>query len=66
VAFAPDGRTLATASSDKTAILWDLDRLNEMRETALARACQAAGTGLSREDWESYVREVPYQETCPT
>lgn len=65
VAFSPDGRTLATASSDQTVILWDLTELNGLRETALTRACQAVGGGLSREDWEIYVRDVPYQQTCP-
>jgi WD40 repeat protein len=39
VAFATDGHTLATASTDGTAILWDLTGLEWLRAYALERAC---------------------------
>jgi len=34
VAFAPDGHTLATASDDKTVLLWDLTDLTRPRRLA--------------------------------
>jgi WD40 repeat protein len=64
--FAPDSRKLVTADFGGTVILWDLVRLNDIRTTAIARACRAAGAGLSREDWAIYVGDMKHLETCPT
>jgi WD40 repeat protein len=48
VAFAPDGRTLASASADQTVILWDIDPLNDLRRELVQRACALAGRGLTQ------------------
>ena len=47
VAFAPDGHTLATASVDKTVLLWDLSGLDALRADPMERACSVTGRGLN-------------------
>jgi WD40 repeat protein len=42
VAFAPDGRTLATASDDRTVLLWDLNGLDARRTDPIARPARSA------------------------
>jgi WD40 repeat protein len=64
VAFAPDGHTLATASADKTVILWDYNGLNRIRDKLVERACRIAGRGLTTEEWSTYVPGLPWADTC--
>jgi WD40 repeat protein len=64
LSFSPDGTTLATGS-DNEVILWDLTGLNDLRRHAVQRACAIAGGPLDREQWLRYLRELPYQNTCP-
>lgn len=64
VAFAPDGRTLATGSRDGKVMLWDLAKLNDLRDRPLQQACALAGRGLTRDEWARYVAGLPYQNTC--
>ena len=49
-----------TGSSDNTARLWDLF-LDEQVELA----CRAAGRNLTIEEWQQYMGDKPYRETCP-
>ncbi|MGH3940405.1 MAG: WD40 repeat domain-containing protein [Pseudonocardiaceae bacterium] len=65
VDFAPDGRILATASFDNTAILWDLTGLNDLLDHVVERACAIAPGGLGREEWDRRIGGLPYQESCP-
>jgi hypothetical protein len=64
VAFAPDGRTVATGSRDGKVTLWDLPKLNDLRDRPLQHACTLAGRGLSRDEWARYIAGLPYQNTC--
>jgi WD40 repeat protein len=65
VAFAPDGKTLATTSEDQTVLLRDLTRLNSLRADTPRQACDLAGGGLDHEEWARYISSLPYRDTCP-
>lgn len=59
-AFAPNGSVLATAGSDGTTILWDMALLDDV----VARACGVAGGGLSPLEWQQYLPQLDYRDTC--
>ncbi len=65
VAFAPDGRALATGSRDGKVIMWDLTGLNTLRDHAVERACVITRGGLDPGEWDRYIPGLPYQGTCP-
>lgn len=51
---------MASASSDGTVILWNLDL-----EHLKAEACRTANRNLTCEEWRSYVSvDEPYRKTC--
>jgi WD40 repeat protein len=64
VAFAPNGRTLATASGDPSVILWDLPRLDSFPGGDIREACTRAGGPLDETAWDLYAPSVTYQNTC--
>ena len=65
VAFAPDGHTLATASADKTVLLWELSGLDALRADPLERACSVTGRGLNVDEWSRSVPGLAYVDSCP-
>jgi len=58
VAFSPDGHTLASCSADGTTRLWNLSV-----QSAINRICAVAG-GLTPQQWNQYISQLPYRTTC--
>ena len=65
MAFAPNGRTLATGSVDGTVILCGLRDLSIVLDHPAERACRVAGRALDRAEWARYIPGLPYRNTCP-
>ncbi|MGW2565412.1 nSTAND1 domain-containing NTPase [Streptomyces sp. NPDC001537] len=59
LAFSPDGTTLYAASAHVP-----LQRYAVDPGRAIARVCARAGSGLTREQWRTYVPDVPYRRVC--
>lgn len=64
VAFSADRRTLATGGGDDLVYLEDLSEITDARANAVTRACDRAGRGLDRSEWNRYVPGLPYERTC--
>jgi WD40 repeat protein len=64
VAFSADGRTMAAGSLDGSVILWDVGGLFDLRQHTLDVACQRAGGGLSKDEWNRYISAPSYRRAC--
>ena len=60
VAFAGDGKTLATRMRSGAVSLWDMD---SERWTELA--CSIVNRNLTREEWETFLPSESYRAVCP-
>lgn len=59
IAYSPDGMQVAIVG-DFGLLLWDMEL-----EQWMDAACRMAGRNLTPEEWRTYLREMPYQKTCP-
>ncbi len=65
VTFSPDSLRLASGSvdfngEDNSIILWDFSL-----DTWLDLACRIANRSLTQREWDRYMGDQPYHETCP-
>ncbi|BCJ47266.1 hypothetical protein GCM10010168_71450 [Actinoplanes ianthinogenes] len=67
-AFSPDGRMLAAGgvfgNLSQNVTLWDATVPRELAADPAGRACAISGRGLTAEEWNSYIPELPRQATC--
>jgi WD40 repeat protein len=59
LAFSSDGNWMVTVSSDYTIRRWHL-KLNNL----FSLACRIAGRNFSIEEWEQFLGDKPYHNTC--
>ena len=64
MAFAPNGRTLATVDGGNSVTLWSLDLLSSLADAPMEHACAITGHGLDQSEWTRYINGIPHQETC--
>jgi WD40 repeat protein len=60
LAFRPDGSTLVAVDGEEQAIAFAVSV-----EDWTAYACAIANRNLTQEEWEQYLGERPYHQTCP-
>jgi WD40 repeat protein len=60
LAFSPDGKSLAVANN-REVLLADLDF-----EAKKARMCRIINRNLTRDEWNKYLGDRPYEITCPS
>lgn len=54
---------------DKTrsiAVLWDLNEITSVRNDPIAHACAITQGGLNQFEWDQYLPDLPFEETCPS
>ncbi|MEU4155006.1 TIR domain-containing protein [Actinoplanes sp. NPDC026670] len=65
--FSGDGNTLAVGTDygwEGRLTLWDLTDLTALRTDPAALGCTITSRGLTPEEWEREIPELPYQLTC--
>lgn len=60
LAIRPDGKAIIAGLNDGRVAFWNID-VDEWR----LRACQIANRDLTIEEWERFMPDKPYRETCP-
>ena len=58
-AFTPDGRRLFIVSATGDAWVWDVGP-----DSWEGRACQIAGRSMTQAEWQLYLPDRPYRDTC--
>jgi WD40 repeat protein len=64
IAWSDDEAVFATAALGRV-LLWRIDGLLALRKNAVARACDASGGGLPRDEWDKYVQLQYPGPSCP-
>jgi WD40 repeat protein len=65
VMFSSDGKTLISAAYDGTVVEHDMSFLTMDEEELVDLICRRTGQPLSRDEWDTYLPNLPYKETCP-
>lgn len=59
VTFSPDGQMLVSTANDGSILIWNL-----AENTWKSEACRVANRNLTQIEWEHFLGELPYHETC--
>lgn len=60
LAFGPGGGTLYAAGDHAPLQTYEITP-----DRATRTVCRRVTTGLSKDDWDRYVQDVPYRRSCP-